>query len=248
MACLISYDIVQAFNESSITDENLLQFVKELYKEGFIKVNVEYNEWTGANYIIYSMTASRTESETYPIELGLNTEDIKPISKGRFTEACKEMGIECSTVEGQNDCVTLKFKNKAEVYAMQDYFKDWKNYSQAQFCNFFPELKKCFTNNPSVPVAAEKVSEGVSILGVRAINESVLYSDSKNGTVNVVLPYTEDYAKMFGYSTGKSRPSHINIVTESFDETKELYKTLSAYASTKGNKIDEDASLFEQIF
>ena len=189
-------------------------------------------------------TASRTESETYPIELGLNTEDIKPISKGRFTEACKEMGIECSTVEGQNDCVTLKFKNKAEVYAMQDYFKDWKNYSQAQFCNFFPELKKCFTNNPSVPVAAEKVSEGVSILGVRAINESVLYSDSKNGTVNVVLPYTEDYAKMFGYSTGKSRPSHINIVTESFDETKELYKTLSAYASTKGNKIDEDAKAF----
>jgi hypothetical protein len=188
-------------------------------------------------------TASRTESETYPIELGLNTEDIKPISKGRFTEACKEMGIECSTVEGQNDCVTLKFKNKAEVYAMQDYFKDWKNYSQAQFCNFFPELKKCFANNPSVPVA-QKVSEGVSILGVRAINESVLYSDSKNGTVNVVLPYTEDYAKMFGYSTGKNRPSHINIVTESYAETQELYKTLSAYASTKGNKIDEDAKSF----
>lgn len=188
-------------------------------------------------------TASRTESETYPIELGLNTEDIKPISKGRFTEACKEMGIECSTVEGQNDCVTLKFKNKAEVYAMQDYFKDWKNYSQAQFCNFFPELKRCFANNPSVPVA-QKVSEGVSILGVRAINESVLYSDSKNGTVNVVLPYTEDYAKMFGYSNAKTRPSHINIVTESFDETKELYKTLSAYASTKGNKIDEDTKSF----
>lgn len=188
-------------------------------------------------------TASRTESETYPIELGLNTEDIKPISKGRFTEACKEMGIECSTVEGQNDCVTLKFKNKAEVYAMQDYFKDWKNYSQAQFCNFFPELKKCFANNPSVPVA-QKVSEGVSILGVRAINESVLYSDNKNGTVNVVLPYTEDYAKMFGYSNTKNRPSHINIVTESFAETQELYKTLSAYASTKGNKIDEDAKSF----
>ena len=63
MARLISYDITRAFNESSITDENLLQFVKELYKEGFIKVNVEYNEWTGANYIIYSMTASRTESD-----------------------------------------------------------------------------------------------------------------------------------------------------------------------------------------
>ena len=63
MARLISYDITRVFNESSITDENLLQFVKELYREGFIKVNVEYNKWTGANYIIYSMTASKAESD-----------------------------------------------------------------------------------------------------------------------------------------------------------------------------------------
>ena len=65
MARLISYDITRVFNESSITDENLLQFVKELYRDGFIKVNVEYNEWTGANHIIYSMTASRAESDEY---------------------------------------------------------------------------------------------------------------------------------------------------------------------------------------
>ena len=63
MARLISYDITRAFNESSITDENLLQFVKELYREGFIKVNVEYDEWTGTNHIIYSMTASKAESD-----------------------------------------------------------------------------------------------------------------------------------------------------------------------------------------
>ena len=46
MACLISYDITQAFNESYITDETLLQFAKELYKEGFIKANIEYDEST----------------------------------------------------------------------------------------------------------------------------------------------------------------------------------------------------------
>ena len=43
MACLISYNIAQAFNESSITDETLLQFAKGLYKEGFIKANIEYD-------------------------------------------------------------------------------------------------------------------------------------------------------------------------------------------------------------
>ena len=61
MACLISYDIKQVFNESSITDETLLQFAKELYKEGFIKANIEYDESTDTNCIKYSITASRLE-------------------------------------------------------------------------------------------------------------------------------------------------------------------------------------------
>ena len=63
MACLISYDIKQVFNESSITDETLLQFAKELYKEGFIKANIEYDESTDTNRITYSITASRLESD-----------------------------------------------------------------------------------------------------------------------------------------------------------------------------------------
>ena len=63
MACLISYDLKQKFNESSITDETLLQFAKELYKEGFIKANIEYDESTDTNCIKYSMTASRLESD-----------------------------------------------------------------------------------------------------------------------------------------------------------------------------------------
>ena len=63
MACLISYDIKQTFNESSITDETLLQFAKELYKEGFIKANIEYDESTDTNCIKYSITASRLESD-----------------------------------------------------------------------------------------------------------------------------------------------------------------------------------------
>ena len=63
MACLISYDIKQTFNESSITDETLLQFAKELHKEGFIKANIEYDESTDTNCIKYSITASRLESD-----------------------------------------------------------------------------------------------------------------------------------------------------------------------------------------
>ena len=75
MACLISYDITQVFNESSITDETLLQFAKELYKEGFIKANIEYAESTDTNCIKYSITASRLESNDYESESNKQTRD-----------------------------------------------------------------------------------------------------------------------------------------------------------------------------
>ena len=75
MACLISYDIKQTFNESSITDETLLQFAKELYKEGFIKANIEYDESTDTNCIKYSITASRLESDDYESESNKQTGD-----------------------------------------------------------------------------------------------------------------------------------------------------------------------------
>ena len=75
MACFISYDIAQAFNESSITDETLLQFAKELYKEGFIKANIEYDESTDTNCIKYSITASRLESNDCEVESNKQTGD-----------------------------------------------------------------------------------------------------------------------------------------------------------------------------
>ena len=75
MACLISYDIKQVFNESSITDETLLQFAKELYKEGFIKANIEYDESTDTNCIKYSITASRLESNDCDSESNKQTGD-----------------------------------------------------------------------------------------------------------------------------------------------------------------------------
>lgn len=61
MAYLVSYDVTQVFEESSITDETLMEFAKELYKKGFIKANIEYDEESDTNRIKYFITASRTE-------------------------------------------------------------------------------------------------------------------------------------------------------------------------------------------
>lgn len=186
-------------------------------------------------------TAKRDPGSDYPIELGLNVNDIKPISKDDFEEELTDMGIQHSESEADSDCLTLKFNNKAEVYALKRYFKEWKNFSEAQFCTFFPELKNCISNKPST-IDVAPANESLQIKGVKAINESVLFRDNSKGKVKVVLPYTADYAAMFGSSNKVA--DHIVIVTESFKETKDLYKTLSTYAASKDGNIDEDAKMF----
>ena len=188
-------------------------------------------------------TESRSEESTYPIELGLNINDINPIKKDSFTEACKGMGINCSMVEGDDDSVTLKFANKAAVYALKDYFKEWKNFSETQFITFFPELKKCFENKPKVPVAPAKTNESIGILGVEAINESKLFQDSAKGTVKLVLPMTEAYCRMFAIPMKKNH-SHIEIEAENKEESAEIYEKLSAYSASMNGDIDEDAKAF----
>jgi len=188
-------------------------------------------------------TESRSEDEDYPIELGLNINDIKPITKESFCKACEDMCVECGMVEGEDDSVTLKFANKAAVYALKDYFKEWKNFSETQFISFFPELKKCFENKPKVPVATAKANESVQILGVTAINESALYADNNKGCAKVILPMTESYCRMFNIPMKKNN-SHIEIEAENLQESAEIYQKLSAYSASMNGNIDEDAKAF----
>lgn len=190
-------------------------------------------------------TADHTGDQSYPIELGLNISDIKPIKKDKFEDDLDDLGIEHSEVEGVSDAVCIKINSKSDAYALRDYLSEWKNYSPAEFDNFFPELKACFANKGKTPVMQVESAKPVKILGISHINESVLYNDNSKGCVNIVLPYTSDYAKMFGYNTDESiNPTHINIVTENAKETAELYRNLSAYAKSVGDKLDEDARGF----
>ena len=194
-------------------------------------------------------TSARGDETTYPVELGLSITDIKPIRKDKFEDDLDDLGIEHSEVEGIADAVDIKIKSKSDAYALRDYFKEWKNYSPAEFDNFFPELKACFKNKPKVSVMQIESkntakNESVKIFGINPINESRLYSDNSKGRVNIVLPYTADYAKMFGYYTGNGNPSHIQIITENVKETADVYKKLSTYAKTVGENLDEDAKQF----
>ena len=189
--------------------------------------------------------ADRTGEQSYPIELGLNISDIKPIKKEKFEDDLDDLGIEHSEVEGLSDAVCIKINSKSDAFALRDYLAEWKNYSPAEFDNFFPELKACFANKGKIPTMQVESANSVKILGVESINESVLYNDNPKGCVSIVLPYTDDYAKMFGYhKPDEAVPSHIKLVTENAKETADLYRQLSAYSKAVGDKLDEDAKGF----
>lgn len=178
------------------------------------------------------------EIPEYPIDIDLDLEDIAPISSARFEESCKKMGIKCAKLESEENAVRLQIANKAQAYAFADYFKDWKNYSEKQFCNFFPELKKCFNNKcSSIPVA-----ESVSIVNVQAINESAVLSESKTGGIKIILPNKKEYSAVLGVAENTTA-SHIEVITESYDETKAIYESLARYAATC-DTIDADLKSF----
>lgn len=211
-------------------------------------------------------TQEKAEDETYPIELGLNIKDIRPITKESFMKACKEMCIECSMIEGEDDSMTLHFADKSAVFALKDYFQEWKNFSQAQFVSFFPELERCFhnkcstiqyspTTQPAKPLDlgpqltphplqfSESVSDNNFILGVEAINESNLYNDDSKGRTEIIVPLNETYSKVLGIPEHKTK-KFVHIQTENVAETKELYEKLNNLKSILGEELDENAKNF----
>lgn len=211
-------------------------------------------------------TQEKAEEETYPIELGLNIKDIRPITKESFMKACKEMCIECSMIEGEDDGVTLHFADKSAVFALKDYFQEWKNFSQAQFVSFFPELERCFhnkcstiqyspTTQPPAPLDlgpqlvphplqfSESVSDKNFILRVEAINESNLYNDNLKGCAEIVVPLNETYSKVLGIPEHKTK-KFVHIQTENVKETKELYEKLNNLKFILGEELDKNAKAF----
>lgn len=175
----------------------------------------------------------------YPVDVHLDPKDIKPIKQDSFEGALDDMGIKHGQSESVNGGICFTVANKSEAHALKDYFNEWKGYNTKQFCNFFPELKKCFANKQStIPVM-----EGVRIKNVFAVNESVLFRENKKGRTSVVLPNTKDYRMMFDLNENFNA-DHISISTDNFAETKSVYESLARYNYEKGGKIDEDAKSF----
>ena len=159
--------------------------------------------------------SDKSDEAVYPINVPLNPEDIKPITKKMFQEALDEAGIKYGQSESNANDMFFTISNKAEAFWLKNYFKEWKGYSDAEFNNFFPELKACMDNKGQIPTMKLE---------------------------SIILPYNEDYAKLFNLPEQKNTPNAIKMTFESFADKTFVYNKLYEYAKT--HELDENAKTF----
>lgn len=153
------------------------------------------------------------EVPTYPIDIDLHMDDIKPISKTDFEGDLDNAGIKHSQSESDSSQICFTISNKADARWLKNYFKEWKGFSEAEFTNFFPELKACMDNHGSVPTMKLE---------------------------SVILPYNKDFAQMFHVSAENGQnPKSIKLTLESVEDKAYLYKALKSYGKT--HALCEDA-------
>lgn len=181
-------------------------------------------------------TENKKVAPTYPIEIGLGYNDILPIKPERFEDSMDKLGIERSTPEGfgKHGCC-LCVKNKADAYALRDYFKEWKNFDDEDFDAFFPELAECFKTP-----APKATNESVRILCVHAINESVALKENKQGSVSLKIPTTSKYLRAFELTHDEKIDETIKAVimtTDNYEESAEIYRKAQALYEAYNGRV-----------
>lgn len=160
-----------------------------------------------------------SEAPSYPINVPLNVDDINPISKDDFEGDLDKAGIKHTQSEANSQEICFTITDKSQVRWLKNYFKEWKGYGEVEFNSFFPELKNCMENKGSVPTMKLE---------------------------SIMLPYNEDYAKLFHTKASGKNPDAIKLVFESEQDKDFTYKTLKEYA--KVHALDENAKLFVERY
>lgn len=157
---------------------------------------------------------------TYPIDIPLNTDDINPISKADFEDDLDKAGIKHTQSESDSQEICFTITDKSQVKWLKNYFKEWKGYGEAEFNNFFPELKNCMKNQGSIPTMKLE---------------------------SIMLPYNKNYARLFHTGAIKTKtPDAIKIVFESAQDKEFTYNILKEYGKT--HILDENAKLFVEKY
>lgn len=178
-----------------------------------------------------STETSKDELPNYPIEIGLYPEEIEPKNMKDFEkDSDSKLKIEHGESESNLGEKVLKIKNKAQAYALMNYFKEWMNYSDEDFCDYFPELKICFDQKlEGIPVMA--TNEGVCIKGIHA------HKDFLKENFRVVIPNNKELLESIGLKY-ENALEQVVIIPESLNEAKKIYTKVHEYTKTHKNEQD----------
>ncbi len=133
---------------------------------------------------------AETYGRTYPIEVKLDLANkyVSSLSPNLVCSMLDDKGIDYTRDGGKR--LTINVKSKAEIYALKDFFKEWLDWTDDNFFNFFKEFS---------------VAESLMIKGIDFINESVSgqfhrcrrhlnerSTDHRGDSIDVMLPYDAD--------------------------------------------------------
>ena len=171
----------------------------------------------------------KDDEVTYPVTVDVLPNEIEPIDVKDFEESLDTMKIEHCASEANDGAVVMKLGNKAQVYKLKDYFKDWLNYSEDEFKAFFPELANCFNKKDTYPVAA--TNEGVS---VKKVSKA---ADGKS--FNIGLPMTKELCEAVGMKYDE-KANFVTLIAENAQEARTIYNRLYEYSEKKGDATEQD--------
>ena len=170
------------------------------------------------------------ETPNYPISVGLLPDEIAPMDMEDFEKDLDdELKIEHSKSESNETEVILKITNRAQANALRKYYKKWFSYTDDQFSDDFPELRKCFDNKPA-HINVMSANEGVQIKGVKPISDS---------SFRIILPCNESIAKIFNIKN-HGNYEQFSVVAENEQEAYKIYESLYMYARKNNGNVEQD--------
>ena len=170
------------------------------------------------------------ETPNYPISVGLLPDEIAPMDMEDFEKDLDdELKIEHSKSESNETEVILKITNRAQANALRKYYKKWFSYTDDQFSDDFPELRKCFDNKPA-HINVMPTNEGIQIKGVKPIGYP---------SFRIILPCNESIAKIFNIKN-HGNYEQFSVVAENEQEAYKIYESLYMYARKNNGNVEQD--------
>lgn len=179
-------------------------------------------------------------SKHYPIEVKLDMKNqyLAKIQPKTFIAFLTDHNINFAKKGDDETKLTISVENKADIFAIKNFFAEWLNWTDDNFFNFFREFS---------------IAESVKITGISFINEDLNLDSDDDGSVSLDIPFEEELVDLLeeeGFKVSEpDEDDFVTIETSGLDDTRDLYFLLKDYADEHEYDLeDEDYEELRNFF